>query len=120
MNPTLISKLKSINPTEGEWRYDESMDFPFIETDEWNIDTDGISEDDHELITLAPAMRQELLKIEEERVKLIKKLDELIENTRKSAKDFDQHNLVVSESTSLAMNAAYKIVKDLINNPTQP
>lgn len=47
MNPTLLAKLKSINPTEGEWN--------FIATD---VDKD--------LITLAPAMRQELLKREEE------------------------------------------------------
>jgi hypothetical protein len=107
MNPTLIAKLKALNPTE-------------INSDgTWSPDFSNTS-DDSKLITLAPAMRQELLKMEEERVKLIKKLDELIENTRKSAKDFDQHNLVVSESTSLAMNAAYKIVKDLITNPTQP
>jgi hypothetical protein len=83
MNQTLLAKLKALNPTEGEWRYNEELDFPFIETDEWNIDTDGISEDDHKLITLAPAMREELLKMEEERTYvrgMLRQLSALNEN----------------------------------------
>ena len=78
MNPNLIAKLKSINPTEGEWRnYTEPDNFPWImigancafDTDDWNPD-------DCELITLAPAMRQELLKMEEEIAELRYKLDQ--------------------------------------------
>lgn len=61
----LISKLKSLNPTDGEWRYKKAMYFEYIEIgDIFSCDTDGLPEDDQILITLAPSMREELIKME--------------------------------------------------------
>ncbi len=64
MNPTLLAQLKSINPTEGEWQL-TSLNNIIINGDVVIIH--GASNDDTNLMHLAPAMRQELLKMEEER-----------------------------------------------------
>lgn len=65
----LISKLKSLNPTEGEWRTYPTESYIRVITDEpRNVD-------DRILITLAPSMREELLKMEEEMEKMYSKDD---------------------------------------------
>lgn len=64
MNTELISKLKSLNPTKGEWRTYPTESYIRVITDEpRNID-------DRILITLAPSMREELIKMEEEMEKM--------------------------------------------------
>lgn len=64
----LISKLKSLNPTEGKWRTYPTESYIRVITDEpRNID-------DRILITLAPSMREELIKMEEEMDKLKQQL----------------------------------------------
>jgi hypothetical protein len=65
MNQTLLSKLKALNPTEGEWRIDDWYDIKLDE--DHYVSASWATKDDRTLITLAPAMRQELLKMEEER-----------------------------------------------------
>jgi hypothetical protein len=73
MNPTLLAKLKALNPTEGEWRTSKRITngvdgFEIHWSDNGECITDHVyKQDDATLITLAPAMRQELLKMEEER-----------------------------------------------------
>lgn len=63
MNPTLLSKLKALTPTEGEWIYEPNGEIKLM-TDKGLVYGEN---DDYLLIPLAPAMRQELLKMEEER-----------------------------------------------------
>ena len=63
MNPTLLAKLKSINPTEGEWTHE--FEHIFCSNSALLVFANA-NDDDRTLITLAPAMRQELLKREEE------------------------------------------------------
>jgi hypothetical protein len=69
MNLTLLATIKALNPTEGEWiNYTEPDNLPCIMIGaNCGFDTDDWNPDDCTLITLAPAMRQELLKMEEER-----------------------------------------------------
>lgn len=67
MNPTLLAKIKALNPTPDPWI--ESWGTVGTE-DEPLFDVVNAEPDDVTLITLAPAMRQELLKMEEERVKM--------------------------------------------------
>jgi hypothetical protein len=62
MNSTLLATIKALNPTEGEWI--ESWGTVGTE-DEPLFDVVNAEPDDRTLITLAPAMRQELLKMEE-------------------------------------------------------
>jgi hypothetical protein len=64
MNPTLLAQLKSINPTEGEWQL-TSLNNIIINGDVVIIH--GASNDDTNLMHLAPAMRKALLEMEEER-----------------------------------------------------
>lgn len=63
MNPTLLHKLKSINPTEGEWIYEPNGEIKLM-TDKGLVYGEN---DDYLLIPLAPAMRKALLEMEEER-----------------------------------------------------
>lgn len=61
MTPTLLDKLKALNPTEGEW--DDS--YGIIESNDVALfDRRSATQDDCTLITLAPAMREALLKME--------------------------------------------------------
>lgn len=62
----LIEKLKSLTPTEGEWENNEDPDFPYVNIGGSALDTDYIMPDDAELISLAPQMRQELIRMDEE------------------------------------------------------
>lgn len=69
----LISKLKSLNPTEGEWRtYSFESHIGVITDEPRNVD-------DRILITLAPSMREELLKMEEEMEKMKQIAEDLLE-----------------------------------------
>jgi hypothetical protein len=58
---TLLDQLKALTPTEGEW--DESFLDLYI-NDKYVACLDLMESDDRTLITLAPLMREELLKME--------------------------------------------------------
>lgn len=47
---------------------------------------------------------------------VLSKLDEMIQQSEESAKIFEQHHMVTSELTSVAMAQAYKNVKQWILN----
>lgn len=47
---------------------------------------------------------------------VLSKLDEMIEQSKESAKTFEQHQMVASQLTSEAMAQAYKNVKQWILN----
>lgn len=59
----LLSKLKALNPTEGEWIFD-GIDNLWIGNEIYAM-MHKTSADDIDLITLAPSMREELIKMEE-------------------------------------------------------
>ena len=74
MNTELISKLKSLNPTEGieKWKVDSWGDVNIDQDHRFNLT--WVKPDDRGLILLAPSMREELLKMEEEMEKMRKLL----------------------------------------------
>ena len=66
MNTELISKLKSMNPTEGEWEIDGHKRI-FLTANKLDLaEILTPNDNDINLILLAPSMREELLKMEEE------------------------------------------------------
>jgi hypothetical protein len=75
---TLIEKLKALTPTEGEWENNEDPDFPYVNIGGSALDTDYIMPDDAELISLAPQMRQELIRMDEEIREQKNKIDCLV------------------------------------------
>ena len=115
MNPTLLAKLKALNPTEGEWAViNEHHIRSFKEHGHSVPIAETYSSIDSELITLAPAMRQELLKMEEA-YNIVK---ELAQWAKKYPRDKVHH---VSETMDNELIALEEKAKQFINtNPTQP
>ncbi len=119
MNPTLIAKLKSINPTEGEWYPVQIAGFYNIHDSEYYegtnlLDNDECSnaDDNAVLASLAPAMREELLKMEEE-VNYWKIRCKLAETCiEESPCDPD-----ITEGQIIAHDNYHEFIK---TNPTQP
>ena len=64
--PDLIAQLEKLTLTEGEWSSVKDVDFPFITIGDCSLDTDYLMNDDIDLITLAPTMRNEILAMAKE------------------------------------------------------
>ena len=115
MNPTLLAKLKALNPTV-DYRIDDDG---FIIVNGVTVAyIDGLEPDNRSLINLAPAMRQDLLKMEEERISIKQIAEDLLERIISA-----DTNVVNSPSNAdRVISVLYEECLKLVNsiNPTQP
>lgn len=124
----LLEILKALNPTEGEWEIDGYKRL-FVTANKLDVaEILTPNDNDINLILLAPAMRQELLKMEEEIAKLyagedvrnklspFTNLIAMIENGLLKG-TVEANRLIAQEINQCKENLKYFTVN---TNPTQP